>query len=297
MNTNPHLLFLTNFSEACFQALPAISEWIDREQGRLTLLNVARGGGSRDRLRSFFAEADRYAHCERVSLKGEPAEAIIEYCRAESPDVVFAPASKPSGVPRIFHRSLRASLIRRGLKLWTRGRSEGPDAVPRRPRNVAYAITGHARWATEVVDAARFAASYNATLHLLYLAPWPEVHDGTFAADLRATHPRVSPEELETLVRRLPGRPEVHASLGNSTRDVVRLLRHCCADVAFVNESHAIRRRLFHESIQPDLDRLDCEVFCYPTQPLVNVPELILPQPRGVKPVVPQVRGLLPTPR
>jgi nucleotide-binding universal stress UspA family protein len=289
MNSNQNLLFLTNFSEACFQALPAMAEWADREQGTLTLLHVARDERralevARDRLNSFFAEGQRYERCERVLLKGDPCEAVQEYCRAEHPDQVFAPASKPSRLPR-FRSSLRARLIRCGVKLWTRGRSEGPDTACRVPRNVAYAITGHDNWAAEACEAVRFAMDYEARIHFLYLSPWPDIDDGTIVSDLRLNHPRVSLSDIETLVRRLPVRPELHTTLGNRTSDVVRLLRDCQADAAFVSEAHAIRRRAFRDTMDGELDRLDCEVFCYPRNPVTPTLKRVVSQPHYLRPV------------
>lgn len=272
-----NLLFLTNFSEACFQAVPAIAEWIDREDGQLTIVHVARPEGrqvaiARDRLNSFFAEADRYRNCRRSLLIGSPLEEVAHYCRSERPDAVFAPASKPSGVPRPFHQSLRARLVRDGgIKLWTRGRGDGTGCSLRTPRNVAYVVTGHPGWITEACEAARLAVSYGANLHYLYLTPWPEVHDGT-VADLRSIRPQVPPQELENLARRLPIRPELHTALGDSASDVVRILRECQADVAFVAEHHAVRRGLFRVTMDSDLDRLDCEVICYPKSPISRDP-------------------------
>lgn len=273
MNTNKRMLFLTNFSEACFQALPAVAEWMDREKGQLTILHVAHQSGTelesaRERLHSFFAEADRYSRCERVLLTGKPAEAIIGYCRHKTPDVVFAPASQPSGLPRIFHQSLRARLVREGgVKLWTRGRGGRNGASARAPKHVAHAITGHAGWVAEAVEAAQFAAAYQAKLHFLYLAPWPEVHEGTVAEDLCIARPEVSTTELQSLASMLPVRPELHTSMGDGHRDLIRLLLKCDADVAFLGERHVVLRGLLRVSMNPDLDGLDCEVVCYPKNP------------------------------
>ncbi len=287
--TNNKLLFLTNFTEACYQAIPTIAEWIDRERGHLTIVHVTRqegrkAEGARERLQSFFAEADRYPHCERVLLHGRPADALVRYCRAQRPGIVFVPASKPSGLPRFLHQSLRASLIRRGgVKVWTRGRSDGTDLSPRTPRRVAYAITGHTEWMAEAFEAARWADAYGAQLHLLYLAPWPEVNDGT-VAHVPLEDPHVSLDDVEILAQRLPGHPEIHTALGNDTRDLVHLLTECRADLAFVSENHAVRRWFFRERMDKVLDQLDCEVICFPKHPIARR-ELANPRSRQLEPM------------
>jgi nucleotide-binding universal stress UspA family protein len=271
--TKKNLLFLTNFSEACFQAVPSIAEWMDREQGRLTLLHVADPGQkdseqSESRLKSFFAEADRYRHCERVVLKGPRVQSMVDYCQAERPDVVFAPASKPSGLPRFLHSSLRAQLIREGgVRLWTRGRSEGSDNSARVPKQVVYAITGSAGWVSEAVEAAKFAARYEANLHYVYLAPWPDLHEGSLVTSISEEMSGVTQQEVRNLASQLAIQPEIHTGIGDSGRDLARLLKECRADVAFVGESHLIRRSFWRDQIDAELDGLDCEFVCYPQHP------------------------------
>jgi len=272
MTSNRKMVFLTNFSEACFQAIPTVAEWMDREKGHLTIVHAASEGvkelePARERLQSFFAEADRYLQCERVLLQGARVETILEYCRKERPSVVFAPASKPSGLPRVMHSSLRAKLIRSGgLRLWTKGRSESGDATPKAPRHVAYAITGNHGWVSEAVEAAKFAAQYDAKLHYLYLAPWPIAQEGMTADDVRLEMKHVSVREVRELAQQLPITPIVHTRMGDRSGDLGQLLKACRADVAFVGDKHLIRRRLWLESIHPELDAMDCEFVCYPAR-------------------------------
>jgi nucleotide-binding universal stress UspA family protein len=277
MTTNKKLLFLTNFSEACYQAVPSIAEWMDREQGELTILHVA-DAGERDssqaesRLKSFFAEADRYRNCERVLLKGPRVETLVNYCQAEKPSVVFAPASKPSGLPRILHKSLRSQLIRQGgVRLWTRGRSEGADNSTRVPKQVVYAITGSEGWVSEALEAAKFAASYDATLHYAYLAPWPVLHEGLMASGVTVEMPGVTSKEVRSLADQLPIQPKIHTRIGDSSGDLARLLKECRADVAFVGEKHLIQGSWWRDQIHPELDGLDCEFICYPKNPAYRI--------------------------
>ena len=110
MQNKKSLLFLTNFTEACFQAIPALAEWADHEDARLSLLHVhcpgrTEEGRAHKAMQSFFAEADRYAKCERLLLAGDAETQIVSFCRETRPEIVFAPASHPTGIPRGRHRS------------------------------------------------------------------------------------------------------------------------------------------------------------------------------------------------
>jgi hypothetical protein len=272
-------LFLTNFSEACFQTIPTVAEWLDREDGHLTLLHVHAPGqrqeqNARKSMRSFFAEADRYARCERVLLAGDAASAAVDFCSRSKPDVVFAPASNKSGFPRLTHDSIRARLLRdAGVKLWTRGRNAGPAPATRPVENVAYVLTGHADWMQEAHAAARAALRLHARLHLIHLTPVQSVHDGTLAPDIRIGGPEAPIAALRKLAESLPAPPVVHSSTGDEYRELPRLLEESGAQVVFLGERHAVRRGLFTRNFNPDLERFDCEVVCFPDRPRADAPE------------------------
>lgn len=270
MNRGKNLLFLTNFSEACFQAIPAVAEWTDREEGHLTLLHVHPTGRGEDNarksMRSFFAEADRYAKWERTLLSGDAMETLVGYCRQTRPDIVFAPASHPVGFPRFRHRSVRAALLREGgVKIWTRGRNGQSASSRRAPENVAYVISGHADWAREALVAAETALRHRARLHLINLVPPQEIHDGTLAGDIRVSHPNVPADEFARVVNSLPLSPVIHSSAGDEFRELPRLLRQAGANAVFAGERHVLKQRLLRVGFNRDLERLDCDVFCFPS--------------------------------
>ncbi|WP_031498803.1 universal stress protein [Bryobacter aggregatus] len=287
MKTQKKLLFVTNFSEACFHAIPGPAEWVDREQGELTLLHVHAPGKRQGeiagaRLKSFFSEADHYAQCSRVLLAGDPVTEIVDYCRRENPELVFCPASQPLGFPRLFHRSMRAELVRAGVRIWTRGRAEQLSPIASKPKNVSYVMTGHPTWIEEASWAAELARSAGATLHIIYQTPWPEVHEGMVAADIRLEKPNVSLQELQRLEDQFGLRTSLHVTAGTRSRDLGRLLADCQTDLAVVGEKHAVRHTLFSSSINAELERLHCEVVCLPVKPLTTATEsteLVLSQP------------------
>lgn len=266
-------LFLTNFSEACFQTIPTVAEWMDREEGHLTLLHVQSAGqrpeqAARQSMRSFFAEADRYARCERVLLSGDPVDVTVDYCRRVKPDIVFAPASAKTGFPRFGHNSIRARLLSdAGVKLWTRGKNGGLVPSSRHADDVAYVLTGHADWLQEAQMAARTALRLNARLHLIHLTPTQSIHDGTLAPDIQIGGPEAPISALRKLVESLPAPAIVHSSTGDEYRELPRLLKESGAQMVFLGERHAVRRGLFSRNFNPDLKSFDCEVVCFPDCP------------------------------
>lgn len=268
-------LFLTNFSEPCFQAIPAVAEYTDREDSHLTLLHVYPSSRSEDKarkaMRSFFAEADRYSRWERVLVPGDPRDAILDYCRQTRPDIVFAPASHPPGIPRFRHRSLRAALLRKaGVSLWTRGRGGRPIGARRNPEHVAYVISGQPDWQEEAIGAAEMALAHRARLHLIHLTPYQQIHDGTLASDIAQGPPSVPIDELARLVGELPLAPVIHSSSGDEIRELPRLLRESGATTVFAGESHVLKPGLFGVGFNRDIEKLDCDVFCFPRRPFAK---------------------------
>ncbi len=74
-------------------------------------------------LRSFFAEADNYQHCDRFLVSGDPRDGITAYCEGRPNILLHASPSDLTGLPRPWHRSLRARLIQRlSIPIWTLGR-------------------------------------------------------------------------------------------------------------------------------------------------------------------------------
>jgi hypothetical protein len=284
MQNKKSLLFLTNFSEACFQAIPALAEWADHEEAQLSLLHVHSPGRAEElraqkAMQSFFAEADRYAKCERLLLPGDAETQIVSFCRERRPEIVFAPANHPTGIPRMRHRSLRASLLRKSnVKIWSRGRNG--SRVPRKaPENVAYVVSGHANWHSEATMAAQTAARYGAQFHMIYLTPHQVVHDGTVAADIRIGHASLVEEELAALTGSLPMEPVVHSSTGDEFRELPRLLEESHASMVFLGERHAIRRGVFGYSVNRDLESMDCEFVCFPERGMAAEKQLDLESP------------------
>lgn len=276
------LLFPTSFSDACFRTTPVLSEWMDDPEAHLTLLHVydAKKHGRREverQLHSFFAEADQYGRCERVLLSGDPRTQILEHCRRHRYDLLFLPASEPTGYPRIGHRSLRATLLRDGhVPVWTNFDFSRSGSLRQHPRQVAYVMTHEPNWREHYVEAAAAAVRWNAAFHVIYVFPVPDVDDGTLASDLFAGRETEALRELRTLGSALPVPTRVHAATGHERFEVRRLLKEAGADLAFISSTRALQRGFFGTRINPILRAPGCQFICFPDNPRPEV----LEQPR-----------------
>lgn len=264
------LLFPTSFSDACFRTIPALSEWMDDPNAHLTLLHVynpkkVQRQDAEKKLHSFFAEADQYGRCERLLLAGKPAETILQHCKQIPYDLLFVPGSVPSGFPRIGHQSIRVSLLRNGqTPVWTSEDLRHSGSLRQKPKNVAYIMSNDRNWQQQFVTAAQAAARWNATFHLIYVFPVPDVGDGTLASDLFVEQQDGPLEELRRLGRNLPMPVRVHTSSGDSHIELPRLLDHCGADLVFMDSEQAVVRGIFGQSIHPMLRSIPGQFVCFP---------------------------------
>jgi hypothetical protein len=258
------VLFLTNFSDACFGSIPSLARLSDEVNVRLTLLHAY--GTAREvrplerNLQNFFPEADTYAACKRVLVPGTPYEAVRRI-RAEQPvDLVVAPAGDPLGFPRVGHSSLRSRLVREvGAPMWTSGGGLRGRRLSRQTRNVACCVglgragRGHLRLAAE------YAQSVGATLHLIHVVP--SIDEGTWM-DLAQAEPFDREHAFEAVRRVAPAvavRPEAHVA-DRST--VAGVLDACEADVVFLDGEEWMQRWWFTSRIRSAVDRLPCPAVC-----------------------------------
>lgn len=273
------LLFPTSFSDACFRTTPMLSEWMDDPEAQLTLLHVydAKKQGRREierQLQSFFAEADQYGRCERVLLSGDPREQILEHCRRRRYDLLFLPASEPTGYPRIGHRSLRASLLKDGhVPVWTNFDFSRSGSLRQAPRQVAYVMTHEKGWREHCLEAAAAARRWRAALHVIYVFPVPDVHDGTLASDLFTGRERETLQELQALGERLPVPVRLHTSTGHERFEVQRILKESGADLVFISSTRAMTRGVFGLRMNPILRSAGCQFICFPDNPRPEVLE------------------------
>lgn len=265
------LLFPTSFSDACFKTIPVLSEWMDDPNTQLTILHVYDAKKTKrmqveQQLHSFFAEADQYGRCQRLLVSGNPEDTILEHCRQTPYDLIFVPASEPTGFPRFSHKSFRISLLQKGISaLWTsENLMNGGAMLHRRPQSVVYVMSNDSHWQDQLITAAHAAARWNASFHLVYLFPAPDVTDGTLASDLFVEDPHGPLAELRYLGSKLPIPVRVHTSTGNDQVEIPRLITECGADLIFMSSDQAIHRSLFGTSINPALRSINGQFVCFP---------------------------------
>lgn len=244
MAHTPHpldILFLTNFSDYCFRAIPAIAQIADSLSVRLTLLHaydpaVSNAKTVQDMLGSFFPEADRYRSCLRVAMPGPVIDAVKRHLEAWPVNLIVAPASDPIGVPRIGDRSLRARLIDGcGVPVWTIGRRVRVPKLLRPVKNVACWLDFNMRGAPHLPFAMEYAQRVGAKLHMLRALP--TIHEGSLVHGTnpnRSLNPDGASQEIARLCSGSPVRPHIHVTQGEGRRALCTMLDACDADLVFL---------------------------------------------------------------
>ncbi len=246
------ILFLTNFSDACFRGIPAIVQIAGALKVRLTMMHVYDPGRvsqayADEQLNSFFPEAGGHAACHRIAVPGPLIKAVRCHLDAWPVNLILAPASASSGFSRIGRRSLRSRLVKEcGVPVWTFGRRVESQRLTQPVRNVACWLdfdslqTGHLAFAMEYTN------KLNAKLHLLRALP--EIHEGSLILGTRrdrALYPDGAAKEILRLCANAPRRPHVHVSSGQGRSALASMLRECDADVVFLrNEESSLTERL-----------------------------------------------------
>lgn len=254
------VLFLTNFSESCFKAIPALAQMCDAIEMRLTILHTYQEA-SRLRelesdLRSFFPEADDYGCCRRVLSPGSPLDGVRRMQAEGHVDLVVAPAGDPLGLPRVGHRSLRSQLMTSdGTPMWTIGNGTPSRRLVRPARSVACCLELGRKGRVHLKLACQYARAMHASLHVIQVMP--EIHEGNLL--LLATADPFDDACAAADVRRFGGgdapEPEVHVT--DRTR-LAELLARRDIDVVFLDANRWIRRSWFAPRIDRLADRLPC---------------------------------------
>ncbi|MEO6758542.1 MAG: universal stress protein [Saprospiraceae bacterium] len=261
-----NILFSTNFSDSCFRAIRAVAQIADAFAIQLTISHSNRlhPVSQRD-LHSFFAEADHFSECRRVALEGPPAESIAAFARREKFDLIIAPGSDRLGLPRPFHRSIRAGLIRSvATPVWTTSRAL--EAADFRPpiRTVAVALDGWDSSLRHLNLAASFAERIGARLRILTVIP--AVSEGSLATQAVMPQPLHSVRaraRIEELLSHWHRTPEVDVAVGSASREIPRMAARCSADLLFLSESQSLAG-MFVKGVSRTVNHSPCPVICTP---------------------------------
>lgn len=269
------IIFATDFSDASLAAIPAVARWVDATHAKLTLLHVYNPQRTLYRdadamLRSFFAEADNYPSCTRVLIPGEACDGIASYCKDRSNALLMLPPSDQTGLPRPFHRSLRARLIGQlNIPIWTLGKTKVSDPPPSPGRNIGVWLTGPEEGNTHLHHAAQYAADTGATLHLFYVMD--DITEGSLTQTLVTEAPLGEESALNWLhdiAHKLSDVPKVEVavrqgSIKTSLRDLVR---ESGAEMLMVSRRNALHLGFSGITINPALRACDAGIICVPKQ-------------------------------
>lgn len=239
------VLFITNFSDACFRATRAVAQMVDEIDGRLTIL-YARDAereserATMEKLHSFFPEADHFRGTQRVLAEGDVISAVAAQLRKDI-DYVVAPVPTRFGLPRVAHRSTRASLLlEHRAQVWTSGKHTVPAKLGAPARNVACWLDTNSGDNYHLRRACDYAVEVGARLHLLHVVP--DMYEGTITESPVPLNESEVSELVPFAVRRQ--QTEIHVAPGGGKRALVDLLRKCDADVLFLNERQSVQHRL-----------------------------------------------------
>lgn len=258
------LLFLTNFSDACFRATRAVAQLADEVELGLTLM-YARDPekesrqAAEDKLRSFFPEADRYRVCRRVVVDGDVLSAVTDLRARRRIDLVLAPVADRFRWPRIFHTSVRERLVTElGLNVWTIDRGIKPVKLGAKAKNVACVLDSGSGHDKHLQAAIAYANSLDATLHVLHV-----MHRADATTPLASSSLVGHSDIGESSARVVPkGRTDVHVAASGGTRELLRRIVACDADILFVNERRAVQTGVFSTGLSHLIEAAPCPTIC-----------------------------------
>lgn len=268
-----HIIFATNFSDACYAAIPTVTRWVDAHKARLTLLHVYEPEKTQHRdaesqLNSFYAEADNYRNCQRVLLAGKPCETIENFCNQQGDGLLFMPPSDRTGLPRPFHISARARLLERlQMPIWTMGKATLNTNAAVAGNNIAVWVQDLEQPSGYVYAAAAHAQRHGATLHLMHVVP--EASEGTLITALHSNAPlgvETALDMVSDLAADLPigCKIQIHVRMGSQWRELKKMLRDSAAELLMVGSEQTLHRSFFRPTINPVLNHCEVPIICLP---------------------------------
>ncbi len=260
------VVFLTDFSDACFRATRAVAQLVDELDLGLTLLyarnkETESRQAAEDKLRSFFPEADRYRACRRIVADTDVVSAVAELREHRRFDLAIAPVPDRFALPRVFHKSIRGRLLKElGMNVWTIGRGVKVAKLGPAAKSVACVIDGGAGHDKHIEAAVAYAQRRNATLHVLHVMP--EVDEGALFMPSGLLSEAAVAERFERVAVGEAPRVELHVSTGGRVGELWRLINACDVDVMFVDERRAMSGGSFSSYVSKLVDMASCPTVC-----------------------------------
>lgn len=258
------VVFLTNFTDGCFRAIPALAQMADDLAIRLTLLHAfdpekEQVSAAEAKLASFFPEADRFADTRRVVLPGPLPDAVRAHAARRHVDLFIAPGSDRLRPLRL-RPSTRAALIAVSeAPVWTTGPRVLPASLLRPPRRIACWLDPDATDAAYLRLSAELALQLGGELHVLHVTP--EFHEGAY---IRPSVPLHAGEVATSVSGQLDlDVPlKVHVAPGGDPRAVLDLAHRCEPDLLILSPRRSVRSRLFGPGVSRVVDLAPCPVLC-----------------------------------
>jgi hypothetical protein len=259
-----HLLFATNFSEACHRTGAAIGQLAGRCRLTLTIVHaVGPDDPVRQRQRElggFMAGVDRDIDCRRLIVEGrDPAGDVAALCATRRFDLVMAPGSKRRGWHGLLARSFRSRLLRQcSVPLWTASACLPSTDFSRPIGTVSCLLDFDDDPAAFFRLVSTFSQRVGARLRVL--AVIPPVDDGTLADVLSSDAPLTPARAVDRIQELCAGHepPSIDVAVGDRGREVRRMIGRHTTDLLFVGRRHAAEPWFFPRT----LDRLPCPVVC-----------------------------------
>lgn len=267
------IVFATDFSDSSHAVIPAVAQWVDTLGAKLTLLHVYSPSRTMYReaealLQSFFAEADNYPHCDRVLVSGDPVEGITAYCERRSNILLMLPPSDLTGLPRPWHRSMRARLIKRlSVPVWTLGRVNVGESTSAVHRHIGVWLGDPDEGFSHLQQAASYASATGGTLHLLHVVD--EIDEGSLIRPLTSAGP-MGEESADAWLRDIANsldpacKVEVHVAQGRVSRELPRLLRRSGANMLMVSHDSVVNRGWMGPAINPIFGKCSISLVAVP---------------------------------
>lgn len=270
MKKGLNILFLTNFDEASYQAIPAVAHLLAEIRSTLTILHVYKNDSERDEaeqnVQSFFAEAEHYPGCRRLALQGQVEEVAESYCKNAGIDLVVAPSVRRLEIPRPFRTSTRSGLLDQiPAPLWTMT-ARVNSKIPYGPiKHVGCYVNFSNGNLSHVHAAVQMARHLRAKLQVLCVTP--TINEGTMLTALDANppvHGKVAEQRLTQLINSLSPDAGIFVETGDEGTEVPYLAKKSKCDILFLGEGHALTKLLTgHLRLKRYISRLPCPAVCF----------------------------------
>lgn len=259
------VLFLVDFSDFAFRCIPLLAELADTLAIRLELLHVCAEGeeaAAKERLNSFFPEADRYSDTTRVVDSGRLHEVVARRCARAPVGLIVAPAAQWLTTPALGQPSRRLKMLESTrTPVLTIGAATDVSRLGAPVRNIACWVELQARHQPQLAHAVELSRKTGAALHLLTAVPEISVTNA-LRTDL-PLHPAAITEHLVRSAGPMAHPPRVHVLEDDSARARQQVLERIGADRLLI--CHRDRPVLDWFGVRPDWLKLSpCPVLMVP---------------------------------